>query len=198
MCWTSTLIITARPSLGRRRRCWPSTSMNWRIRAGRQAVAQLHKTYASTCGENAYAAIEPTRRVVRCRARGWHPIFYTTQDTRPDSLPSRATATKRQKVPRDPSLYAIEVRVQAAAGRRRDHEAARLGFYGTPLMAHLTQLGIQTVIVCGESTLGCVRASSVDAYSDGFHVVVVEEWCFDRACCRTRSICSTCTTSTPT
>ena len=45
------------------------------------------------------------------------------------------------------------------------------GFYGTPLMAHLTQLGIQTVIVCGESTSGCVRASSVDAYSNGFHVV---------------------------
>ena len=55
------------------------------------------------------------------------------------------------------------------------------GFYGTPLMAHLTQLGIKTVIVCGESTSGCVRASSVDAYSNGFHVVVVEECCFDRS-----------------
>ena len=48
-------------------------------------------------------------------------------------------------------------------------------------MAHLTQLGIQTVIVCGESTSGCVRASSVDAYSSGFHVVIVEECCFDRS-----------------
>ena len=48
-------------------------------------------------------------------------------------------------------------------------------------MAHLTQLGIQTVIVCGESTSGCVRASSVDAYSNGFHVVLVEECCFDRS-----------------
>ena len=54
-------------------------------------------------------------------------------------------------------------------------------FYGTPLMAHLTQLGIQTLIVCGESTSGCVRASAVDAYSHGFHVVLVEECCFDRS-----------------
>ena len=54
-------------------------------------------------------------------------------------------------------------------------------FYGTPLTAHLTQLGIQTLIVCGESTSGCVRASSVDAYSNGFHVVLVEECCFDRS-----------------
>ena len=37
------------------------------------------------------------------------------------------------------------------------------------------------MIVCGESTSGCVRASSVDAYSNGFHVVVVEECCFDRS-----------------
>ena len=54
-------------------------------------------------------------------------------------------------------------------------------FFGTPLIAHLTQLGVQTLIVCGESTSGCVRASAVDAYSHGFHVVLVEECCFDRS-----------------
>ena len=35
--------------------------------------------------------------------------------------------------------------------------------------------------MCGESTSGCVRASVVDAYSNGFHVSVVEECTFDRA-----------------
>jgi len=54
-------------------------------------------------------------------------------------------------------------------------------FFGTPLMAHLTQLGVQSLIICGESTSGCVRASAVDAYSNGFHVVLVEECCFDRS-----------------
>ena len=54
-------------------------------------------------------------------------------------------------------------------------------FYGTPITAHLTQLGVRTLIICGESTSGCVRASAVDAYSNGFHVVLVEECCFDRS-----------------
>ena len=54
-------------------------------------------------------------------------------------------------------------------------------FFGTPLTAHLTQLGIQTLIVCGESTSGCVRATAVDAYSHGYQVVLVEECCFDRS-----------------
>ena len=81
---------------------------------GPKPVAQLHKTYASTCGENAYAAIEPTKRLFAAARAAGIPIFYTTQDTRPDSLPSRVTATKRQRVPQDPSLYADQGRVQAA------------------------------------------------------------------------------------
>ena len=55
------------------------------------------------------------------------------------------------------------------------------GFFGTPLVAHLTQLGCDSLIVCGESTSGCVRASCVDGYSLGYHVSVVEECVFDRS-----------------
>ena len=55
------------------------------------------------------------------------------------------------------------------------------GFFGTPLVAHLTQLGVDSLIVCGESTSGCVRASCVDGYSLGYHVSIVEECVFDRS-----------------
>ena len=54
-------------------------------------------------------------------------------------------------------------------------------FQGTPLFSHLSILGVQSLIVCGESTSGCVRASVVDAYSNGFHISLVEECTFDRA-----------------
>src|SRR5262249_49168564 len=54
-------------------------------------------------------------------------------------------------------------------------------FQGTPLFSHLSLLGVQSLIVCGESTSGCVRASVVDGYSNGFHVSVVEECTYDRA-----------------
>ena len=59
-------------------------------------------------------------------------------------------------------------------------ERAR-GFFGTPLVAHLTQRGIDSLMVCGESTSGCVRAKCVDAYSLGYHVTVVEKCVFDRS-----------------
>ena len=40
---------------------------------------------------------------------------------------------------------------------------------------------MNSLIVCGESTSGCVRASVVDAYSAGFHVTIVEQCVFDRS-----------------
>ncbi len=148
---------------------------------GAKPVAELHKTYPSSCGENAHAAIEPTKRLFAAARAAGIPIFYTTQDTRPDSLPSRVTATKRQRIPNDPALYAIKTEFKPQPGDVVITKQRASGFYGTPLLAHLTQLGVQTVIVCGESTSGCVRASAVDAYSSGFHVVLVEQCCFDRS-----------------
>ena len=40
---------------------------------------------------------------------------------------------------------------------------------------------INSLIICGESTSGCVRASVLDAYSYGFHNSIVEECVFDRS-----------------
>jgi len=53
-------------------------------------------------------------------------------------------------------------------------------FWGTPLVAHLNQLAIDTVIACGESTSGCVRASVVDGTTYRFRMIVAEEGVFDR------------------
>ena len=53
-------------------------------------------------------------------------------------------------------------------------------FWGTPLVGHLNQLGVDTVIACGESTSGCVRASVVDGCTARSRMVVVEEGVWDR------------------
>ena len=148
---------------------------------GARPVAELHRTYPSSCGEYAHAAIEPTRRLFAAARAAALPVFYSTMDTRVDSLPSTVTATKRRKVPLDPSVCAIRADFKPQAGDVVITKQRASMFYGTPLAAHLTQLGVRTVIMCGESTSGCVRASAVDAYSHGFHVVLVEECCFDRS-----------------
>ena len=53
-------------------------------------------------------------------------------------------------------------------------------FWGTPLVGHLNFLGVDTIITCGESTSGCVRASVVDGTTNRIRMVVAEECVFDR------------------
>ena len=54
-------------------------------------------------------------------------------------------------------------------------------FFGTPLASFLHRNRVDTLLVCGTSTSGCVRASVVDAFSNGFDTFVIEECVFDRS-----------------
>jgi len=53
-------------------------------------------------------------------------------------------------------------------------------FYGTDLLTRLVQRGVDTLVVVGNSTSGCVRGTVVDAQSRGFNVIVPQECVFDR------------------
>jgi nicotinamidase-related amidase len=54
-------------------------------------------------------------------------------------------------------------------------------FFGTDLAAALVALGGDSVVVCGATTSGCVRATCVDAIQSGFPVMVPLECVGDRA-----------------
>ena len=53
-------------------------------------------------------------------------------------------------------------------------------FYGTPLQSYLVTLGIDTVIIVGDSTGGCCRATAVDAVTRSYNLACVEDCLFDR------------------
>lgn len=53
-------------------------------------------------------------------------------------------------------------------------------FFGTPLAAILTSLNVDTIILTGCSTSGCIRASAVDGMQHGFRVIVPRECVGDR------------------
>ncbi len=53
-------------------------------------------------------------------------------------------------------------------------------FFGTSLAAMLTALGVDTLILTGCSTSGCVRATAVDGMQHGFRVIVPRECVADR------------------
>ncbi len=54
------------------------------------------------------------------------------------------------------------------------------GFFGTTLNEELQVLGVDTVLVCGVSTSGCVRATVTDASAFGFAPFIIREAVGDR------------------
>src|SRR5207244_3729012 len=149
-------------------------------RGGALPPHQLVKTYPVACGHYAYEAIEPTKRLFAAARAAGLPIFYSTGDTRVASKPKLVSATKRNRPAFDPSDYDIRAEFKPQPGDIVITKQRASAFHGTPLVTHLVGLGVKTLIVCGESTSGCVRASVVDAYSNGFHVAIVEECTFDQ------------------
>jgi nicotinamidase-related amidase len=149
-------------------------------RGGALPPAEINERYPNTCGVFAHRAIAPTKALIAAARGAGVPIFFCTQETRPNNRPPGAVSTRRRQ-PSPIDGYAIyrEFTVEPEDVLITKQRASI--FQGTPLASHLALLGVQSLIVCGESTSGCVRASVVDGYSSGHHVTVVEECTYDRA-----------------
>ena len=104
-------------------------------------------------------------------------MIYTTRHADTDGVRS----THRRMGKEAEELYHIKDELAPLPGELVIYKERASGFFGTPLIAHLRKIGADSLIICGESTSGCVRASTVDAYSYGFHNVVVEECTYDRS-----------------
>ena len=94
---------------------------------------------------------------------------------------SRVQATRRRPVADPDDAYEIFPAFAPEDGDPVIRKERASAFAGTPLAAVLTELDVNGLLVCGESTSGCVRASVVDAFSAGYHVTIVEECVFDRS-----------------
>ena len=108
------------------------------------------------------------------------PVIYTTNEIRKELNPTAVHATKRQISRINEYAYKIQEKFKPEPLDLIIYKERASAFFGTPLIAHLIQHDIDSLIICGETTSGCVRATVVDAYSYGFHTVIVEECCFDR------------------
>lgn len=80
-----------------------------------------------------------------------------------------------------PELAAFAEGLEPLPGETVISKQYASAFFGTSLSSTLTALGIDTVLIAGLSTSGCVRASAVDCCQHGFIPVVVAEAVGDRA-----------------
>jgi maleamate amidohydrolase len=135
-------------------------------------------------GSDLAAEVEATRGLlVAARGRGV-PVIFTTIGFEPNL---KDGALWLQKVP---SLGALEVgghwvEIDPRLERRDDEtvvlKKGASAFFGTNLSAILVAQRVDTVILCGATTSGCIRATAVDLLQHGFPTIVPRECVGDRA-----------------
>ncbi len=147
--------------------------------AGREPIDISRERFPSSCGEAGWDAIEPTRRLLDAARADGVPVVYSTGEDRPEARVG--AATRRSHRSTDAWSVRIKDELQPREGELIVYKNAPSAFFATSLSTHLRRLGVGCVVIGGETTSGCVRATAVDAHSHGLDVIVVEDACFDRA-----------------
>jgi maleamate amidohydrolase len=138
----------------------------------------------SPLGCDCRAAVEATATLLERARRGRHPRVFTTIGYEPGELGLAAPFV--EKLPDLAGLQAggrwaeIDARVAPQSDEPTLRKLFASAFFGTPLASLLAASGCDSVIVCGASTSGCVRASAVDALQHGYRVAVVRGAVADR------------------
>ncbi len=153
-----------------------------------EPLLEAIQAWPSSCGLAAWDAIPHIQTLLEAARHAEIPIVHVT------GLDQDQSGVQGWNVRRESTTAEMSPEVLDRRRRRWDiiDEVAPLpgeavlrksspsAFWGTPLLGHLNHLGIDTLITCGESTSGCVRASVVDGCTNRYRMVVVEECVFDR------------------
>lgn len=137
-----------------------------------------------SCGPYAWDAVPHIQKLLAAFREKNMPIFYTNMpDGRPDGFGKGLWRSSRVAETDPVNGFDPQAIMAEIAPEPRDiviTKASPSVFFGTPVMAHLTSLKVDSVILCGTTTSGCVRATAVDAFANNLRVAVAEEATFDR------------------
>jgi nicotinamidase-related amidase len=144
------------------------------------------KNWPGSCGMAGWEALPHIQRLLAAAREAEIPVVHLTGL---EDIPGWRESTPRGPGERDTSPEGLERRrqrydivpeVAPVRGEPVLRKAAPSAFFGTMLAPYLNGLNVDTILVAGESTSGCVRATVVDGRSYRFNMVVVEECVFDR------------------
>jgi nicotinamidase-related amidase len=128
--------------------------------------------------------IEATRRLLDAARDKGLPVVFTTIGFEPSG---KDGGLWPEKVP---ALRVLEVggrwvEIDPRLGRRDDEtivlKKGASGFFGTNLASILVSQGVDTVVLCGATTSGCVRATAIDLLQYGWPGIVPRDCVGDRA-----------------
>lgn len=149
-------------------------------------ILESIKRWRYSCGDTGWRGIHAIAKLLTAaRAKGVR-VFYTTVEHRPDALDYGRDRDKNFRTGEATSITGgrgpeIPVEIAPMPEDIVISKKKASAFFGTPLASYLIDLAVDTLLVTGVSTSGCVRASVVDGHAYNFRICVIEEATFDRS-----------------
>lgn len=152
-----------------------------------EPVWEATRRWPGSCGLAAWRALPSIQSLLSAAREAGIPIIHITGLDGAGIEGWSEQGRLQQPASDDPEFkerlahrFDIIEEVEPKPGEAVFRKSSPSAFWGTPLLAHLHALGADTLIVAGESTSGCVRATVVDGRTYRYKVVVAEECVFDR------------------
>ena len=137
-----------------------------------------------TMGSDLTSEVEATTRVLAAAREKGLPVIFTTIGFEPNL---KDGSLWLQKAPglADLQVGGKWVEIDPRLGRREEEtvilKKGASAFFGTNLPSVLVSQGVDTVVMCGATTSGCIRATAVDLLQYGYPTLVPRECVGDRA-----------------
>ena len=151
------------------------------VGAPKHILEQINK-YPSGCGQDAWEAVPRIKELLHTARQASVPVIFTRnvqKDLSFDSFGTKAKRDNTQYLEGHKGTMIID-ELTPLSGEVVIDKAYASAFYATPLISILVKLKIDTLVFCGGSISGCVRATVVDAVSRNFNVAVIYDCVFDR------------------
>jgi maleamate amidohydrolase len=148
-------------------------------------ILESVRVYPTSVGERAWRAVERIAELLSvARARGL-PVVFSQSGVPPgetgfDPFAAKVTAVRAPAPPAPWPAYALVAPLAPRPAEPVVRKRCASAFFGSPLASVLRHLRVESLVVCGFTTSGCVRATLVDAASHGFPVTLVADACADR------------------
>jgi maleamate amidohydrolase len=145
-----------------------------------QPIEEAIREFPSACGDAAWETLPRIKRLLDIFREQKRPIVFTRSDITGQQFGGKATKSIRPIQP-DPKFSQFPELITPLESEWILEKTKASVFFATPLNSYLHREKVDTLVVCGVSTSGCVRASVVDAFSYGYTTFVVDDCCFDRS-----------------
>jgi nicotinamidase-related amidase len=136
------------------------------------------EAYSGACGPHAWRAIPVQQRLLAAARAAGVPVIYSKHVFRPESGLPACDPANNFSIANTKSEIPAEVAMAPGDFLVEKQTPSCFVFTNLPLI--LNHLGVDSLLVCGNSTSGCVRATCVDGVAHGYKMQVIEEAVFDR------------------